>query len=193
MPTNDHIRYEPDKAAPWPLTINVAFQGAVLIGSNTVTFVVICLAAFEDDGSYAEWAMVGALIIAGSVTALRASRLSRVGPGHILLMGPGVPFLAACVLAVEAGGLELMSSLMIASSLIQFAVAAWLARLRRLITPIVSGVAFMMIALSAMPISSSRLVSWRSRRASTTGNRVDPSPDFHPGLSGHCHDSARSA
>lgn len=157
MPVNDHIRYEPDESAPWPLTINVALQGAVLIVSNTVTFVVIFLAAFEDDGSYARWAMVGALIIAGLVTALHASRLGRVGPGHILLMGPGVPFLAACVLAVDAGGLELMSSLVIASSLIQFAVAAWLARLRRLITPVVSGVAFMMIALSAMPIAIERM------------------------------------
>ncbi len=157
MPANEHIRYEPDESAPWPLTVNVAFQGAVLIVSNTITFVVIFSAAFEDDGNYAEWAMVGALIIAGLVTALHASQLGRVGPGHILLMGPGVPFLAACVLAVDAGGLELMSSLVIASSLIQFAVAAWLARLRRLITPVVSGVAFMMIALSAMPIAIERM------------------------------------
>ncbi len=157
MPANDHIRYEPDQVAPWPLTLNVSFQGAVLIISNTVTFVVIFSAAFEDDGSYASWAMVGALIVAGLVTALHASRLGRVGPGHILLMGSGVPFLAACVLAVDAGGLELMSSLVIASSLIQFAVAAWLAQLRRLITPVVSGVAFMMIALSAMPIAIERM------------------------------------
>ena len=157
MPPNDHIRYEPEERAPWPLTVNVAFQGAVLIVTNTVTFVVIFAAAFNDDGSYAEWAMVGALIIAGLLTALHASRLGRVGPGHILLMGPGVPFLAACVLAVDAGGLELMSSLVVASSLIQFAVAAWLVRLRRLITPVVSGVAFMMIALSAMPIAIERM------------------------------------
>ena len=157
MAANDHIRYESEDPAPPLLTVNVAFQGAVLIVSNTVTFVLIFSAAFNDDGSYAAWAMVGALLVAGLATALHASRLGRLGPGHILLMGSGVPFLAVCVLAVNEGGLALMSSLVVAASLIQFAVAAWLARLRRLITPVVSGVAFMMIALSAMPIAIERM------------------------------------
>ncbi len=157
MATNDHIRYEPEEPVPPLLTLNVAFQGMVLIVSNVVTFVVIFSAAFNDDGSYMTWAIVGALLIAGISTGLHASRIGRLGPGHILLMGSGVPFLAACVLAVEQGGLALMSSLVIASSLIQFVVAARLAQLRRLITPVVSGVAFMMIALSAMPIALGRL------------------------------------
>lgn len=154
---NDHIRYEPEEPVPPLLTLNVAVQGAVLIVSNVVTFVVIFSAAFNDDGSYMTWAIVGALLIAGISTALHSSKIGRLGPGHVLLMGSGVPFLAACVLAVEQGGLALMSSLVIASSLIQFVVAARLAQLRRLITPVVSGVAFMMIALSAMPIALGRL------------------------------------
>ncbi len=154
---NDHIRYEPEEPVPPLLTLNVAVQGAVLIVSNVVTFVVIFAAAFNDDGSYLTWAIFGALIVGGVSTALHASRIGRLGPGHILLMGPGTPFLAACVLAVEQGGLALMSSLVIASSLVQFAVAARLAQLRRLITPVVSGVAFMMIALAAMPIALQRL------------------------------------
>ena len=154
---NEHIRYEPEEQVPPLLTLNVAVQGMVLIVSNVVTFVVIFSAAFNDDGSYMTWAIVGALIIAGISTALHASKIGRLGPGHVLLMGSGVPFLAACVLAVEQGGLALMSSLVIASSLVQFAVAARLAQLRRLITPVVSGVAFMMIALSAMPIALGRL------------------------------------
>lgn len=157
MVANEHIRYEPDEPAPRLLTLNVAFQGAVLAITTTVTFVVIFSAAFNDDGSYAAWAIVGSLIVAGLATALHASRLGRVGPGHLLMLGPGVTFLAVCVLAVEAGGLALMSSLVVVSSLIQFAVATWLARLRRLITPVVSGAALMMIALTAMPIAIERL------------------------------------
>ena len=157
MPVNEHIRYEPDERPPALLTLNVAFQGTVLIVTNVTAFVIIFAAAFRDDGSYARWAIVGALVVAGLVTALHASRLGRVGPGCVLLMGSGVPYLAACVLAVDTGGLALMSSLVVASSLVQFATAAWLARLRRLITPVVSGVAFMLIAVSAMPIAMRRL------------------------------------
>ncbi|MXX33048.1 MAG: hypothetical protein F4Z51_12650 [Chloroflexi bacterium] len=172
MAANDHIRYEPDEPVPPLLTLNVAFQGMVLIVSNTVTFVVIFSAAFNDDGGYMTWAIVGALIVAGISTALHASKIGRLGPGHVLLMGSGVPFLAACVLAVEQGGLALMSSLVIASSLVQFLVASRLAQLRRLITPVVSGVAFMMIALSAMPIALGRLTDVPDGAADAAGPGV---------------------
>ena len=50
-----------------------------------------------------------------------------------------------------------MSSLVVAASLVQFALAFWLAQLRRVITPVVSGVAFMLISASAMPIAIARL------------------------------------
>ncbi len=153
----DHIRYEPEEKSPPLTTLVVAFQGTALIVSNTVMIASIFAAAFDDDGSYLEWALFASLIVAGAVVALQATRYGRLGSGYVLLMGPGVPFLAVCVLAVHEGGLALMSSLVVASSLIQFAVGAWLAQLRRLITPVVAGVAFMMIAVSAMPIAMERL------------------------------------
>ena len=49
-----------------------------------------------------------------------------------------------------------MSSLIVVASLTHFALAFWLAQLRRVITPVVSGVAFMVIAASAMPIAVAR-------------------------------------
>ncbi len=154
MPVNDDIRFEPDERPPALLTLNVAFQGAVLIVTNVVTFIVIYSAAFDDDGSYAEWAVVGSLAVAGVLTALHASRL---GPGYLLLWGSGIPFMVPCILAVEAGGPALAASLAVTSSLLQLAMAAGLARLRRLITPVVAGVAFIMISLSAMPIAMRRI------------------------------------
>lgn len=153
----EHIRYEPEEKSPPVTTLVVAFQGTALVVSNTVMIASIFAAAFDDDGSYLEWALFASLIVAGAVVALQATRYGRLGSGYVLLMGPGVPFLAVCVLAVHEGGLALMSSLVVASSLIQFAVGAWLAQLRRLITPVVAGVAFMMIAVSAMPIAMERL------------------------------------
>lgn len=157
MPANEHIRYEPDERAPLLLALNTAFQGSVLIVANVTAVVILFAAAFNADDDYTEWAITGALAVAGIVVALHASRLGRLGAGCFLLMGSAVPFLAVCVLAVDTGGLELMSSLIVASSLVQLAAATWLARLRRLITPVVSGVAFMAIALSTMPIAMRRL------------------------------------
>ena len=157
MRVNEHILYEPDDGSPPLMTLGVAAQGVILMVSNTIMVSTVYALAFDADEGYLPWAVFTALLIGGAVTALQAAKLGRLGAGYILMMGPGVPLLAACVLAVNEGGLSVMSSLVVASSLVMFAVAAWLVQLRRIITPVVAGVSFMMIAASAMPIAVTRL------------------------------------
>ena len=47
----------------------------------------------------------------------------------------------------------MMASLIVVSSLFQFAVAVWLPLLRRIITPVVSGTVMMLIASTIVPIA----------------------------------------
>ena len=157
MRVNEHIIYEPDEQCPHLVTLGVSFQGVIIVLSNIVAILTTFLVASGAQGSYVPWAMFASLLIGGVVTLLQATRIGRLGPAYILMMGSGTPFIAVCALAVEEGGLPLMSSLIVAASLLQFAFAAWLAQLRRIVTPVVSGVAFMMIAISAMPIALARL------------------------------------
>ena len=154
---NEHIRYEPEEGCPPITTLGVALQGGLLALSNTVSLITIFAVAAHGSEDYLSWAVFASLVVGGAITALQATSLGRIGSGYILLMGPAAPFMAVCVLAVETGGLPVMSSLIIAASLVQFALALWLAQLRRIITPVVSGVAFMVIAVSAMPIAVGRL------------------------------------
>ncbi len=157
MRVNEHIQYEPDDKCPPLVTLGVAAQGGLLALSNTVTIVTIFAVAAGGSEGYLSWAVFASLVIGGAVTAHQATKLGRLGPGYLLLMGPGVPFMAVCLLAVTEGGLAVMSSLIVVASLVQFALALWLAQLRRIITPVVSGVAFMVIAAAAMPIAIGRL------------------------------------
>ena len=157
MRVNEHIRYEPDEASPPFATLGVALQGGLLALSNSVSLVTIFAVASHGSDSYLAWVVFASLVIGGAVTALQATTLGRLGSGYILLMGPAAPFMAVCVLAVNEGGFPLMSSLIVAASLVQFALAFWLAQLRRIITPVVSGVAFMVISASAMPIGVARM------------------------------------
>ena len=157
MRVNEHILYEPDDKCPPLLTLGVASQGCVIALSNTITLVTVFAVASGGSESYLSWAVFISLIIAGAATTYQAAKFGRLGPGYILLMGPGSPFMAVCVLAVAEGGLAVMSSLIVAASLVQFALAFWLAQLRRIITPVVSGVAFMVTAAAAMPIALGRL------------------------------------
>ena len=172
MRVNEDIRYEPDEKSPPLVTLGVAVQGAVLALSNTVTLVTVFAVASDGSATYLSWAVFASLLIGGLATFHQAIKLGRLGPGYIMLMGPGSPFLPVCVLAVMEGGLPVMSSLIIAASLVQFALSFWLAKLRRVITPVVSGVAFMVIAVAAMPIAVARLEDVPADTSSIAGPAV---------------------
>ena len=67
----EHIRYEPEERVSTPDDARaVAFQGTALIVSNTVMIASIFAAAFDDDGSYLEWALFMGLVVAGAVVPL---------------------------------------------------------------------------------------------------------------------------
>ena len=157
MRDTENIRYEPQEKPPISVTLNAAMQGAVIALSNAVTISTIFAVASDGSESYLTWAVFASLVVGGIATMHMALNFGRVGPGYMLLMGPGSPFIPVCVLAVAEGGLPVMSSLIIAASLVQFALAFWLVQLRRIITPVVSGVAFMLISAAAMPIVIARL------------------------------------
>ena len=154
---NRRIRYEPDEQPPPFVTLGVALQGVVLVLANTVLMVTIVVSAAGEDDVYLSWAVFAALIIAGVTTALQAAHVGRFGAGHILMTGAGPHFIAVSVVALTESGLPTLASLIVVASLFQFAMAAWLPFLRRIITPIVSGTALILIGLAVMPIAVGRI------------------------------------
>ena len=101
--------------------------------------------------------MFAALIIMAIVTALQADRIGRLGAGHMVVTGIAPDYIALAVLALAEGGPELPASLMVASALFYLAVATWLPRLRRVLTPAVSGTVLMLVAVSVLPFCLNRL------------------------------------
>ncbi len=154
---NENIRYEPDGQCPPRLSMVVALQGVVLALSNTVLFVTVMARAGGQGGDYLSWAIFAGLAIGGVVTALQAGRGGRLGAGHVLMSGAGPHCIAVSVLAITQGGLPMLTGLIVLSSLVQFALAGWLPLLRRVITPVVSGIALMLIAVAVMAVAVARL------------------------------------
>ena len=101
---------------------------------------------------YLTWAVFAAAAISGISTILQAVRLGRIGAGYVLLMGTSGAFIAVCVTALADGGPGLLASLVVASSLFQYLLAAKLALFRRLLTPTVAGTVVMLIAVTVMPL-----------------------------------------
>lgn len=150
--TNESIRYEPNERPPHSVAAGVGFQAAVVVVAGVVLGAIIIGRAANQPQSYLTWIAFAALLVSGISTVLQAVRVGRIGAGHVLIMGTSGAFIAVCITALAKGGPSLMASLIVASSLFQFALAARLSLLRRIITPIVSGTVIMLIAVTVMPI-----------------------------------------
>ena len=149
---SESVRYEPDEIPPHPVAIGAGLQAALLIVAPIVLTVVIVFRIADQSDSYMSWGVFAALIVSGITTILQAVRVGRFGSGHVLMMGTSGAFIAVCVAALDEGGPSTMASLVVISSIFQFAMAARLSLLRRIFTPVVSGSVIMLIAATVMPI-----------------------------------------
>ena len=149
---NRYIRYEPNEVPPPLLAVGAGLQAAAIILAPIVLTVVIVARIAEQPESYVSWAVFAALLVSGVTTVLQAVRVGRIGSGYVLIMGTSGAFIAVCVAALTEGGPSTMASLVVVSSLFQFALAARLSLLRRIFTPVVSGTVIMLIAATVMPV-----------------------------------------
>ncbi len=149
---NENIRFEPEERPPHPLSAGLGFQAMVILIAPIVVTVAIIMRSANQPESYLAWAVFTAVVISGAITILQAARVGRFGSGYILFMGTSPTFLVVCVLAMEAGGPAMMGTLIVASAAFYFLLSARLAALRRVITPLVSGVVIMLLAAMVAPI-----------------------------------------
>ena len=166
---NEAIRYEANEPCPPIVSLGVGLQGVVFGLAPLVLVVAITAQAGGQDEGYLSWAVFVALIIAGLLTALQASRLWRFGAGHTLIMGATPNFVAISALALTEGGPPLLASLIVVASLFYLALAKWLPLLRRIITPVVSGTVLMLIAIAILPIALDRVQEVPEGASDATG------------------------
>ncbi|MCY4578636.1 MAG: purine/pyrimidine permease [Chloroflexi bacterium] len=152
MRINENIRYEPEEKPPHLLSAGLGFQATLTLLPPIVVIVAIILRSANQSESYLTWAVFSAMIISGAITVLQSMRLGRFGSGNMLFMGTSSTFLIVCILALESGGPSLMATLIVLSSVFYFLLAWRLSLLRRVITPLVSGVVIMLLAAMAVPI-----------------------------------------
>ena len=149
---NQYIRYEPNETPPRLLAVGAGLQAAAIILAPIVLTVVIVARIADQPESYISWAVFAALLVSGFTTVLQAVRVGRIGSGYVLIMGTSGAFIAVCVAALVEGGPTTMASLVVVSSLFQFALASRLSLLRRILTPVVSGTVIMLITATVMPV-----------------------------------------
>ena len=146
------VRYQPTDTPPTPLAFGLGLQQAALCVAGIVLTPAIVVRAAGGSEAYLSWAVFAALVVSGVTTVLQSVRLGPIGAGYPLLMGTSAVFIAVSIAALADGGPGLLATLVLCSALTQFALAARLAWLRRVITPTVAGTVIMLIAVTVMPI-----------------------------------------
>ena len=146
------MRFEPNDKPPAVLAAGLGLQFAILAIAGIVLTPAIVVRAADGSEAYLTWAVFAAAAVSGVSTILQAVRVGRIGAGYVLLMGTSGAFIAVCVTALVKGGPGLLATLVVASSLFQFLLAAKLSLFRRLLTPTVAGTVLMLIAVTVMPL-----------------------------------------
>ncbi len=154
---NEQIRIEPDEPTPVPVAAIAGFQGVLLVLTPMVTAITTTAFVAGQSPEYLTWAAFAAFLICGCTTALQAGRVWRFGTGHVLLTAASVSLVVVGVPALEAGGPGLLSALVVCGALAQFGLATWLPLVRRIITPVVTGTALMLLAATVIPIAAGRI------------------------------------
>ncbi len=165
------VRYEADETPPLPLTFGLALQLSVLAIGGIVLTPAIIVRAANGSEAFLNWAVFAAVAISGVTTVLQAIRVGRIGSGYVLLMGTSGAFIWVCITAIAEGGPAMLATLVVVSSLIQFALSTRLSLFRRILTPTVVGTVIMLIAVTAMPIAFDMLKT-----------RPEAAPDSAPAL-----------
>jgi NCS2 family nucleobase:cation symporter-2/xanthine permease XanP len=147
------LKYAVNDSPPHLLSAGLGLQVVVLIIAGIVLTPTVVMRAAEQPAVLTEWVIFAGLLVSGITTMLQARPLWRFGAGYVLFMGTSGAFIAISIQAVEAGGLALMASLVVVSSLIQFLFSHQLGRLRNIITPTVGGTVIMLIAVTVFPIA----------------------------------------
>ena len=148
---NTAVRYEPDEKPPALLSLGLGLQLAVLCVAGVVLTPAIVIRVAGGTEAFLSWAVFAALAVSGVTTLVQAVRLGRIGAGYVLLMGTSGAFIAVCITAIAEGGPGMLATLVVASSLFQFGLAARLSLFRRVLTPAVAGTVIMLIPVTVMP------------------------------------------
>ena len=154
---NENILYQPDERPSHPASLAHGFQSVMTrMAAMAATASIIAVAGGQSQ-DYLSWIFYSALVVCGIGTMLQTFRFWRFGSGYSLGVASSSTFIAICITALLAGGPALLSSLIVASSLIQFLFISRLSLLRRVISPLVAGTVLMLLASTIITVVLGRL------------------------------------
>ena len=151
------LRFAADEHPPRAMSLVIGAQTAILVCLPLVVVTTIVARVADQSADYLRWAIFASMVIGGLLTIVQAKRFAGFGGGTLTVMGASGASIGVGALALVAGGPALLGVLVLAAGLCQLALAARLALLRRIITPVVSGTLTALVAVTIMPLAFAML------------------------------------
>ncbi|MFD2934522.1 uracil-xanthine permease family protein [Spirosoma flavum] len=155
---SEHVNAQPirlvygleDKVPLIPaLLVSLQQVGAMVVGTITPALILSGILPFSpQDTAY----LISMALVASALgTFLQTMRFGFIGSGLLSITGTSFAFLAPLIQAGTTGGLPLMVGMSLAGTPVQLALAPFLPKLKRVFTPLVSGIVVLLIGLSLIP------------------------------------------
>ena len=154
---NDEILYQPDESPPPLAALGHGFQNVVGRLAAMAATTAIVAQASDQSQDYLAWIFFTSLVICGLAHIAQTYRVWRFGSGYPISVVTATAFIAVSTSTLLAGGPALLSTLIAASALIQFGLISQLSKLRRIITPAVSGTVLMLLAATVISVVLARV------------------------------------
>ena len=120
-----------------------------LIASATLLVTPVIVAKESGLGdSYLLWMVFVSLIVVGLSTLIQVRRIGPVGAGALLPMFTAAVAIPFCITAVVDGGPGTLVSLVFVTGALQLIITRWVVILRRIVTPVVSGIVIMILSVT---------------------------------------------
>jgi len=139
------------------LVVSIQQVGAMLVGTITPPLILANILHFRPEETAYFVSM--ALLASALGTLLQTTRPGFVGSGLLSVTGTSFAFLQILIICVQQGGLALAFGMALAAAPISLILAPALPRLRKVFTPLVSGLVVLLIGLSLIPTGLQGIVA----------------------------------
>ena len=146
--TTKAIIYGVNDRPPLQETLFAAVQHLLAIFVAIITPPLIIADALKLDLATTGFLVSMALFVSGVSTFIQCRKFGPVGCGLLCVQGTSFSFIGPIIAIGQAGGLSLIFGACIAAAPVEMAVSYSFRYLRRIITPLVSGIVVMLIGLS---------------------------------------------
>ncbi len=165
--------YGLDARPPLRDTMFAALQHLLAIFVAIITPPLIIAGALELDLETTGFLVSMSLFVSGVATFVQCRRLGPVGCGLLCVQGTSFSFIGPIIAAGMAGGLPAIFGATIAGSVVEMLVSRVLKYMRRIITPLVSGIVVTLIGLSLIKVGITACGGGEAAKAAGTFGSVE--------------------